>query len=259
MSPLHGKTIFITRSRRQAEDLRIRLEAAGARVVEIPTIEIRPRFDFDWVVERMREYDWVFFTSVNGVRIFLDRVQTVTGLKQPALPEICAIGPATGAELKKYGYRVDLLPALFQAEGLIDEFLARHGGKVQGLRVLLPRAARAREILPETLRHRGVQVTVVPVYDTVLPEGGRELIGEAFSRNQPDLITLTSSSTVENFVSLAANSMDATRFKYAAIGPITAATAHRHGLPVVVQPEQFTIPALVAALEAYFGSQAQLS
>jgi uroporphyrinogen III methyltransferase / synthase len=249
---LTGKTIFITRSPGQAGELRTRLESAGARVVEIPTIEIQPRSDFDWVFGGLAEYQWVFFTSVNGVRIFLDRAKAVTGKEQPALPALCAIGPATAAELEKRGYRVDLLPGLFQAEGILEEFLARHGGAVDGLRVLLPRAARAREILPDTLRARGVGVTVVPVYDTVQPEGSREAIRRAFAESRPDVITLTSSSTVENFIGLAGDLLDVRRFRYAAIGPITARTAREHGLPVVVQPDRFTIPALVAALEAHF-------
>jgi uroporphyrinogen III methyltransferase / synthase len=256
MNPLTGRTIFITRSRHQAAELREILEAAGARVVEIPTIEIQPRSDFDWVLGKFREYDWVFFTSANGVRIFLDRAQAVSGLQQPVLPQICAIGPATAGSIEQYGYQVDLLPSLFQAEGILEDFLARHRGKVEGLRVLLPRAARAREVLPETLSSRGVEVTVVPVYDTILPQGGRERIRQAFAENQPDLITLTSSSTVENFVSLAGDLIDVRDFRYAAIGPITAQTAAEHGLPVVVQPDQFTVPALVAALESYFQTQA---
>ncbi len=252
---LKSRRILITRSSSQASEFRLLLEAAGAEVVETPTIEILPRLspELDASIERLGSYDWLMLTSINGARIFLQRASELGRLPfyEPN-PRICTIGPATSRGVQEFGLSVDLTPARYQAEGVIEEFLLLHEGKIDGLRVLLPRASKAREILPEELRRHGAQVDVIAVYDTVLPEEGRVRLREALRGPAPDLVAFTSSSTVHNFVDLADGDEALKGFRYAAIGPITAATAAEYGLPVVLEPNKSTIPDLVIAIRRYF-------
>jgi len=255
---LHHRTILITRAQGQAPEFQHLLEEAGARVLHLPTIEIRPRPDeeLDHAIEALKSCDWLMFTSANAVEIVLDRAQALGKLPAPKgdspLPKICTIGPATADKVKSYGYAVDLVPELYQAEGILKDFLDFNGGRVEGLRILLPRASRARELLPQTLRKQGAEVNLIEVYDTVVPQGSRSKLTQLFKSQPPDLITFTSSSTVSNFASLAEKVEDVQRFRCAVIGPITAATAREHGLKIVVQAEKSSVPDLVRAIEKYF-------
>ncbi len=127
-----------------------------------------------------------------------------------------------------------------------------NGGRVEGLRILLPRASRGRELLPQTLREQGAEVNLIAVYDTVVPEESRAKLAHLLKSQPPDLITFTSSSTVSNFATLAEKVEDVQQFRCAVIGPITAATARRQGLKIVVQAEKSSVPDLVSAIENYF-------
>ncbi|MFQ5929937.1 MAG: uroporphyrinogen-III synthase [Acidobacteriota bacterium] len=255
---LQDRTILITRSQAQASEFRRLLEKAGAKVLEVPTIEIRPAHspELDSAIMRLGSYDWLMFTSVNGVEIFMQRAQELGRLPVPeansSLPKICTIGPATARKVESYGYLVELVPELYQAEGVLRDFLHFNQGQIKGLRILLPRARKARELLPKRLREQGAEVDLIPVYDTVVPEESRFTLAELLRSESPDLITFTSSSTVRNFVTLTEEDEDLKRYHYAAIGPITAATAQEYGLDIVVQAEKFSIPDLVAAIGRYF-------
>jgi len=255
--PLSGRTIVITRSRSQSPEFRQMLEAAGASVLELPAIEIRPRFseELDKALYDLENYDWLIFTSANAVVIFFDqllRLRPDVARLGFAKPRVCAIGPATSQKIQDFGQTVSLIPAVFQAEGVLEEFLKSNGDSLRGIRILLPRAAKARELLPEGLRGRGAMVDLIPVYETVIPEGSEPALEQALAR-KPDLVCFTSSSTVNHFVQMAEGS-DLRRLRYAAIGPITAATANDHGLSVVVQPSEWTVPALVKAIVEHFKS-----
>ncbi len=255
--PLEGRTILITRTRSQSAGFREQLEKAGAQVFEVPAIEIRPRMspELDEAILKLETYDWLFFTSANAAAIFADQVACLRPELTPESlerPRVCAIGPATSEKIQTYGYRVKLVPAVYQAEGVIDEFFKFQQGKLEGVKILLPRAAQAREILPEELRRRGAIVDLIPVYDTLVPEGTAETLGELLQGAKIDLITFTSSSTVQNFVQAAGPEVDLSEFRYAAIGPITAATAKEFGLSIVVLPPEWTVPALTQAIIEYF-------
>ncbi|MDA2937660.1 uroporphyrinogen-III synthase [Acidobacteria bacterium AH-259-A15] len=255
---MQDRTILITRSQAQAFEFRRLLEKAGAKVLEVPTIEIRPAHspELDSAIMQLGSYDWLMFTSVNGVEIFMQRAQELGQLPAPedsALPRICTIGPATARKVESYGYLVELIPKLYQAEGVLQDFLRFNQGQIKALRILLPRARKARELLPKRLREQGAEVDLIPVYDTVVPKESRFTLAELLRSESPDLITFTSSSTVRNFVTLTEEDEDLKRYRYAAIGPITAATAHEYGLDIVVQAEKFSIPDLVAAIGRYFG------
>lgn len=253
--PLEARKILVTRTRAQASDFASTLTERGAEVFEIPTIEIVPiqSHELDAALRTLDSFDWIFFTSVNGVDCFFERAREL-GCLPSVLPKICTIGPATSRRVRDYGYEVTLQPTLYQAEGVIEAFSRYHGGGIEGLKILLPRARVAREILPDQLRSGGARVDLVPVYETVIPVQSRARLQRILDQEHPDLVTFTSSSTVHNFVKIAEDIERIRELKYAVIGPITAETANEYGLQVVVMAEESTIPALAHAIEAYFST-----
>jgi uroporphyrinogen III methyltransferase/synthase len=240
--PLFGKRVVVTRTREQADALTARLCALGAAVIELPTIEIRPPADvgpLECAIANLPAYDWLIFTSANGVKAFIDRLPDLRALRG----KLCAIGPATRAAIEALRLRVDLMGEEYVAESLVAAFAAQ---PLEGKRVLLPRAAVARDLVPVELAKRGAQVDVVEAYRTVAPEDLAARISEAFAR-KPDAITFTSSSTVKNFVAAAPtgilNGVDVV-----SIGPVTSRTAQDLGLAVAAQASVFTVDGLVEAL-----------
>jgi uroporphyrinogen III methyltransferase/synthase len=256
MKPLAGRRIVITRRREQAGPLRRLLERHGACAIELPTIALTPPESFgplDRALKDLAAYDWILFTSANGVERFFARMSRrrvrKTVLKKKWL---AAIGPATAAALRRQGFRAHVIPEDYRAEGLVAA-LAQE--RWHGKRVLLARAAEARQLLPRALRRRGARVDVVAVYRTVAPERIQAQARKLFGRRRPDAITFTSSSTVRNFFALlgARRARRALRgVAVATIGPVTSRTARALGLRVAVQAGQYTMSGLVAALENYF-------
>ena len=256
-SVLSGKQIVVTRPRTQAGELARRLFELGAEVIDFPTISIEPPMDYtpmDRAIEQLKQYDWLFFTSVNGVQSFFDRLRHLgknsQGIKHL---KVVAIGPETAGRLEAEGIPVYLVPAQYQSEGILKEL---DPAEICGRRILLPRAAKAREILPETLRQWGASVDVVQAYQTVLPQACQFGLHELFQK-QIDVITFTSSSTVENFFKLLKEE-DPSRILQevvvACIGPITARTAIERGLRVDIVSSEFTIAGLVAAIVKFYES-----
>lgn len=256
--PLFGKTIVVTRAREQASEFRTLLEELGARCLEFPTIQVVPPRSWeplDAAIRELRDYDWVIFTSVNGVRFFFQRLKE-TGEDVRALGglKLGAIGPKTAAALEDRGLRLDLVPSEYRAEAVIA---ALGEEQIRGRRFLLPRAARAREILPEKLQEMGGRVHVVAAYETILPDERREEVLGLIRKGGVDCITFTSSSTVENFAAIFAGQSLPTLLagtSIACIGPITAETSRRYGLKVTVSPDRYTIEALTAAIVQHFKS-----
>jgi uroporphyrinogen III methyltransferase / synthase len=246
--PLFGQKIVITRSREQAGSLAEQLTSLGAEICEFPTIELQAPADFsrlDKAIANLHCYDWLIFTSVNGVRFFIDRLdQSNTDLRS-LRAKICVIGPATRAAIAALHLKVDLIGEEYVAESLVAAFA---GEDLRSKRVLLPRAAVARDLVPTELSRRGAQVDVVEAYRTVLPAASAGLIPEIFATGKrPDWITFTSSSTVRNFVELAG--AEALRgVKVAAIGPVTSATARQLGIEVTAEARVFTVEGLVEAI-----------
>ncbi len=250
--PLFGRRIVVTRAKNQAEALSARLHALGADVIELPTIEVRPAADYaplDQAIAELACYDWLIFTSVNGVRFFLERLDRSQRDLRNLHAQICAIGPATRAAVEALHLKVDLMGKEYVAEGLLDAF-ASHD--LAGKRVLLPRAAVARDLVPAELSRRGARVDVVEAYRTVIPEEARDRAREIFTAaHQPDCITFTSSSTVQNFIA-AAGVEQLNRIRVVTIGPITSATARSLGLEVHAEANPYTIDGLVNALVGLF-------
>ena len=248
--PLFGKRIVVTRAKGQADALAGRLRALGAGAIEIPTIEIRPAADcgpLDRAIAELGRYDWLIFTSANGVRFFLERLDRSAVDLRALRAKICAIGPATRAALEALHLKVDLMGKEYVAEGLLEAFAAHD---LAGRRVLLPRAAVARDLVPVELAKHGARVDVVEAYRTVVPEGAAALARATFeAARKPDFITFTSSSTVQNFVD-AAGAETLRGVKAVSIGPVTTRTARNLGIEVAAEARVYTIEGLVEAILA---------
>ncbi|MEN8189401.1 MAG: uroporphyrinogen-III C-methyltransferase [Thermodesulfobacteriota bacterium] len=259
---LFGKRIVVTRTREQASELVAALEESGANCLEYSTIQLDPVENYevlDEELDRIGEYHWILFTSLNAVNYFFKRLYE-RGMDSRNLkgPDIAAVGKATADLLLEYGISADLIPSTFTGEGLAESLLDLG---VEGRNILIPRAVKAREILPETLRGAGAQVTVAPIYQNRPPEGRKESLRKELENKQVDMVTFTSSSTVRNFLSM----LDVTDkdelallldgVKIAAIGPITAKTVTDNGLKVDVQPDNFTIAELVQAIVHHYAGE----
>lgn len=259
---LRGRTIIITRAVAQAAEFAAVLEGYGARVISCPVIEIVEPESYaalDEAIENLYGYDWLIFTSVNGVDHFMRRMEA-RGVDVSELDDlrVCAIGEATSDRLRRARVHVDLVPEQFKAEGVFAALERFIGGREQlrGKNFLIPRAATARDYLPRALEEAGARVDVVAAYRTIAPhssELGR--VRALLAGGAVDCITFTSSSTVRNFAQL----FDTTDLggmlegaAIACIGDITAATAAEYGLHTDIQPEEFTTLALAQAIAAYY-------
>jgi uroporphyrinogen III methyltransferase/synthase len=265
--PLANRTIIITRARAQAQEFAAELERYGARVISCPTIEIvepETYAPLDEAIDNLYGYDWLIFTSVNGVDHFLRRFAE-RGHEAHELDDlrVCAIGEATAARLRDAHAHVDVVPDQFKAEGVFAALKDYLGG-LEGfktLNFLIPRAAAARDYLPRALVEAGARADVVPAYRTVRPdtsELGR--VGAMLEGGAIDCITFTSSSTVTNFAQLF-DTTDLSKLldgiAVACIGDITASTAAQYGLRTDIQPHEYTIPALARTIADYYGSSSQ--
>jgi uroporphyrinogen III methyltransferase / synthase len=254
--PLFGRRIVVTRAREQASEFKTILAELGAYCIEFPTIQIEPPPSWeplDAAVSRLPTYDWVIFTSVNGVKFFMERLRLAgRDVRQLHGTRLAAIGPKTAEALEQYALRPDLVPGEYRAEAILEGL---SGEELKGKRFLLPRAMVARDVVPETLRQWGAHVDVVPAYQTVLPRERSAEMAERLLSGEIDCLTFTSSSTVSNFFSLFEKGSILPLLKdvyIACIGPITAKTAEEHGLKVDIMPGEYTIAGLVQAIRAHF-------
>jgi len=248
---LLGKGVIVTRAREQASGLVNILQGHGACVHEFPTISVEHLDDYNEVetaILQLARYQWVVFTSVNGVKFFWEQLAAI-GLDSRIFGgmQIAAIGPATAEELKARGIIPDFVPEKYVAEHVVEGLLERG---IQGQDILIPRARVAREVLPEELKKVGCNVTVLPVYETKLVQASSKEIEDAMDKGAINYVTFTSSSTVENFFELV--NPDVFRqypeIKIASIGPVTTKTLERFGFTPSIEPEDYTIPGLVDAL-----------
>ncbi len=251
--PLSGKRIVVTRTRKQAGGLSSKLRELGADVIELPTIRIEPPKDvkaFGEFVQHAHSYDWLVFTSPNGVEAFFEMFYRIfKDAREIGGVRIAAIGPATAAKVREYHLAVDLQPEEYVAEGVVKAFKA--DSSVENMKILIARAEEARDVLPKELEKLGAIVDIAVAYRTV-PETADVSGGQArFREEGADLITFTSSSTAENFVALKLP-MPA-GIKTASIGPITSDTLRKLGLAVDVEAKKFDIPGVVAAIVKLLG------
>ena len=253
--PLAGRRIVVTRARAQADELAGALTALGAEVIAAPVIRIEPLPDLTplrTALADLSRYSWIVFTSRNTVDVVCDHLAG-WGVATAALAArpVAAIGPATAAALAERGIAPALVPPKFVAESVLVALAER--GSLQGARILLPRAEQARDALPDGLRALGAVVDVIPVYRTVAEAtDGRDLATQ-LAAGRVDVVTFTSSSTVQHFVELVGrDAAVGSRYAAAVIGPVTAATARELGLPVAIEATEYTAPGLVQAMIRHF-------
>jgi uroporphyrinogen III methyltransferase/synthase len=255
--PLFGRRIVVTRAREQAAELVGVLEELGAEAIAMPAIRIAPPEDapaLDAACAQADRFDWIVFTSVNGVEHFMRRFLERRDIRDLKGVRICAVGPETAAAVTRLGIRVDLTPSEYRAEAVAAALTGHE--PVAGRRFLLPRGQLARELIGDELRRAGAEVEEVVAYRT-LPgsESGSQDVYRMLLDQRIDAVTFTSASTVRNFAQMlgADQSVDLLRTTtVAVIGPVTADAAQRLGIAVTVMPENYTVPALVQALVDHF-------
>jgi uroporphyrinogen III methyltransferase / synthase len=253
--PLTGRRVLVTRPRQQVTSFVRGLEARGAQVAIYPTVEILPLRDtvaLDRAIQNMGGYDWLIFTSANGVRHFLQRCEALGQVASLQGPRLGAIGPETARVLEEHDLRVEVVPREYRAEGILDELGA---DRVCGARFLLARVAGARDVLPETLRQWGGVVDVVEAYRSQPVKDGGERLSALLKSGTLDCVTFTSSSTVNGFFDM----LEAEDFAgsvagitVACIGPITAQTARDRGVKVHVEAREYTVNGLIRAIVEYY-------
>lgn len=252
--PLFGQPIIVTRTRSQASKLTVRLEEAGACCQEIPTIRLEEPDDryasLDEAINRIQQYDWIIFTSTNGVDAFFQRLYRAgKDARSLSCSHLACIGSATADRLHDFGLNADIVPAKYQAESLLEELSFM---MTPDTKVLIPRAQEAREVLPDGLRHCGAAVQVVSAYKTVPAMENKERLIQFLQETTKPIITFTSSSTVKHLVALLDGRTDLLRQAIlACIGPITAATCREYGLEAAIVSEVYTITALAESIKEW--------
>ncbi|GGG86071.1 hypothetical protein GCM10011585_32480 [Edaphobacter dinghuensis] len=270
MLALQNKRILVTRTRTQASDLAVRLEALGATPILIPTIEIIPPETYtplDTALAQLENYDWLLFTSANAVEVFHQRRQNLdplqkAGAPRPDLgtwvsgshryPKIAVIGPATTRAVQGIGLAVDLIPPKYIAESLAEVLVPQVSDK----RILFIRAAEARDVLPEALTAAGATVTIAEAYRNRIPPESIPALQQLFvtPANYPDAITFTSASTVRNLIALleAATLTLPAETALASIGPVTSRALRDLGHEPTIEAPAATIDALIQSLIGHF-------
>jgi len=254
--PLAGRCIMVTRERKQAREMIGKIEALGGEAYAFPLLKMIPPEDYtelDAAIHALGSYDWLIFTSVNGVRFFFARMDQLGIPAASIIGHLAAVGPKTAEALEARGLQVAVIPADYVAEGLLKSL----GDQLHaGQRVLLPRADIARKLLPQELRVMGMDVSEVDVYHTVIDAEQAPQAARRIQQGRIDAILFTSSSTVSHFVQAMAPYASPgwlERVRVACIGPITAETAQRLGLTVDVVAQEYTVDGLLEALTKNMG------
>jgi uroporphyrinogen III methyltransferase/synthase len=255
---LFGKRVLVTRAREQASILTGQLEELGAQCFEAPAIKIVPPETYEVVeqaVNNLEKYQWLIFTSVNGVEYFFNYLASrKMDARALRYAKVAAIGVSTASCLKSRGVLADVVPVEFRAEGIIE---ALQEWITPGMKVLIPRASAARDILPEKLKEMGAVVEVVPVYRTIAGETDGKELAKQLAAGEMDIVTFTSSSTVTNLLTMLGPSgvQIVNESKVVCIGPITADTCLKQGIRVDRIAEEYTIQGLVQAIVTLFGEE----
>jgi uroporphyrinogen III methyltransferase/synthase len=260
---LAGRTVMLTRPPAQSTEMTARLTELGARVIHCPTIEITEPTTWeplDAAIAALESYDWLIFTSANGVEFFFRRLTEKRGdaAGLPSHVRTCAVGPATARALASACGRADLTATESRAEGVLAALIAAVGGAehLAGLRLLLPRARVARDLLPEELTRLGAHIDAVEAYQTVRPDIDRADLVRWMTENRVDAITFTSPSTVVNFAALIGTedlSEPLRGLVVASIGPVTTEALRARGVTQTLQPQTYNATALVEALVEALG------
>ncbi|MHB8883276.1 MAG: uroporphyrinogen-III C-methyltransferase [Thermodesulfovibrionales bacterium] len=266
--PMFGQRVLVTREHSEGFDI---LEDLGAEVLLFPTVEIAPPQSWDELdrsIAAIQTYDWLIFTSANSVRYFFRRlIEKERDIRDLGGIKICAIGSKTAGEIQQRGIRVDLVPEEFNAEGLIDLFIravgqqkpgAADGQLFQGMRFLLPRAGKAREIFPEKVRELGGVIDLPTAYQAIKPEFHGKRLRRFLEEGRITVATFTSAATFTNFREILGDGADELlrNVAIAVIGPVTEKAVVRAGLRVDIMPAEATVEAMVSSIRAWALKQA---
>lgn len=252
--PLFGQRVLVTRARSQASDLSDMIEELGGEPYEFPTIKILPPADekpIDEALARLSTFDWVIFTSPNGVGYFMDYLKKKrVDIRNFGNAKIACVGPKTAEILEGYGLLVDVLPSQFIAEGLLDSI---EDQLKPGQKILLPRADIARKTLPEELKKRGLEVTEIDTYETKMDASNAGDVIELLQEKRIQIITFTSSSTASNFFeAIASTGEDVLALlegvKIVSIGAMTTQTCQKLGFKVAIEADEATLKGLVKGI-----------
>ncbi|MEW6109683.1 MAG: uroporphyrinogen-III C-methyltransferase [Nitrospirota bacterium] len=263
--PMFGQRILVTREHTGGFE---QLEELGAEIIQFSTIEIVPPESWDEMdrtIHNIDSYDWLIFTSSNGVKYFFRRFFEIDrDIRELGSIKICAIGAKTAGEIRKMGLKVNMVPEKFRAEGLIEAFIkegrrhkAKGGSKnnkhLQGMRFLLPRAEVAREIFPEKIRELGGEIDIPVAYRAVKPELHGKRLRKFLKEGRVTVATFTSAATFDNFREIMGEDADVLLkgITIAAIGPVTAKSIEKYGLKVDIIPEEATVEAMVEEIRKW--------
>jgi uroporphyrinogen III methyltransferase/synthase len=262
---LKNRTILVACSAKKMVELASGLETMGGTVLPFPIIEaqaIEDAQELDRALASLQDYDWIIFTSAYGVSFFMQRLNE-SGIcaEASSIPKIAAVGPATAEALSEFGYTPALIPKQFVAEGILEALIDYYGSPqhLKGCRVLLPRALKAREWLPEALKAAGAHVDIIPCYRTIRGTIDDAMISK-LRESKPDLIVFTSSSTIQNMIALLGQEegirllMEST---IAVLGPITGRTAESFGKKAEIVPEENTIASLLGAIGKFYRKESE--
>ncbi len=251
---LNRKTILLTRASEQISEIAGKLQRLGAEVIKLPTIRIVPpkRFrDLDKAIGEIENYQWIIFTSQNGVDFFFQRyLKKGKSLEALKKIRIGAIGPATSKKIEKYQLKVVFAPEKYTSEIFVKNFKTKNF-KISGCKILLPRADIAPDWLPRELSKLGAKVTQVVAYRTVKEKKVSPGIKKMLKTGKINLAVFTSSSTVRNFLSLIGKNNLSPKVEFASIGPVTTKTAQELGLKIKIQAKEYTLDGLVKAILNY--------
>ncbi|MBI5641405.1 MAG: uroporphyrinogen-III C-methyltransferase [Nitrospirae bacterium] len=258
--PMFGHRILVTREHSGGFE---ELEDLGAEVIQFPTVEIVPPetwAELDRAIDKIEGYDWLIFTSANGVKYFFKRLfERGRDIRELGRIRVCAIGSKTEAEVNKFGIRVDLVPEEFRAEGLIKAFIKEAGkgateaDSLKGMKFLLPRAEVAREVFPDEVRRMGGEIDVPVAYRAVKPEVHGKRLRRFLKEGRVTVATFTSAATFHNFKEIMGEDADAllNDVAIAVIGPVTAKAIEKAGLRVAIMPETATVEAMVEEIKKW--------
>jgi uroporphyrinogen-III synthase/uroporphyrinogen III methyltransferase/synthase len=252
--PLAGRRILVTRAAHQASKLSEGLRSLGAEPVEVPVLEIHPPASFaplDAALRQLASYDWLILTSANAVRVLVERAAALgISLAQPVWLKIAAVGESTAAEARKPGLKIAFVPQAYVAESLVERLLHTLQNKPSGQRILLARAAVARDVIPDALRSAGAKVDVVDAYRNVLPAAAPEQLRRAL-QNRLDAVTFTSSSSATHLAEAARAANVAWPIALVpavSIGPVTSRTLRELGWPPAAEADPSDITGLISAV-----------
>ncbi|MFW6270607.1 MAG: uroporphyrinogen-III C-methyltransferase [Bacillota bacterium] len=254
---LSGRRIMITRPYGQQKKIEQMIENQGAEVLHFPSIEIQGPVlnnEVKKAVNNLKKYDWILFTSRNGVKYWFQLLQKENiDIRELIGIKFGVIGPGTGSALKKRGIYPEFMPSRYTTSVMTDEFIGLNHNKSKS--VLLPRADIASPGLATNLRETGYDITNISIYKTIKPGVEQEPIISHLEERSLELITFTSSSTVNNLVEIFKENIDNIKdIPVACIGPVTASTARKHGFDVIIEAEEHTIPGLVNSIKKYYNS-----